>query len=79
MSVYPRLVFLRSREGLKLEQELLGFAETVPSWLADRNDAQTAVADWERLIGDEVKIWDIPGNHFQPFSTDNVSRVPHFL
>lgn len=75
MSVYPRVAFLRSREGFRLDPGVLSFGETIPGWLVDREDARAACVDWECLIGDEVKMWDIPGNHFQPFFSENVSAV----
>jgi hypothetical protein len=61
-------VFLRSKEGLASD-----IGENIPAWLADRNDARTAVEGWERLLRKEVKMLDIPGNHFQPFMPANVS------
>jgi len=65
---YPRLAMLRSREAV----EVLDIRH-VPLWLGDRSDPQQAVVGWEHLLGAKVRIWDIPGNHFQPFTSQNVS------
>ena len=74
LECYPRTVFLRSKEGVVSD-----IGENIPMWLADRNDARTAVEGWERLLGKEVKMWDIPGNHFQPFMPANVSVAWYLL
>lgn len=68
---HPRVAFLRSREGMKVEPESL--RGEVPVWLADRDEPETAVGGWERLLKGKFKRWDIPGNHFQPFLAENVS------
>lgn len=65
---FPPLTFLRSTEGLKLENV------DVPSWLADRNDLDKLVEGWQTMVGAPVKAFDIPGNHFQPFKSENVSK-----
>ncbi|KAF9263364.1 ketoacyl-synt-domain-containing protein [Marasmius fiardii PR-910] len=67
---HPPLVLLRSSEGLNLKGNV-----EVPTWLSDRSDARTAVAGWEQLVGTEVKVIDIPGNHFEPFNEVNVPLV----
>lgn len=68
---HPRVAFLRSREGMKVEPESL--QGEVPVWLADRSEPETAVGGWETLLKGKLKRWDIPGNHFQPFLPANVS------
>lgn len=68
---YPRVAFLRSREGTKLERESM--REKVPVWLADRDDPETTVSGWEMMLGGKLRRWDIPGDHFQPFLPENVS------
>lgn len=65
---FPPLVLLRSREGFQ-PVDIPG----VPKWLVDRSDVQQAIAGWEFLTGSSVKVWDIPGHHFQPFHPANVS------
>jgi len=65
---YPRVVFLRSREGMEIES----MQEEVPVWLGDRDEPETTVSGWEALLKGKVERWDIPGDHFQPFLPDNV-------
>ena len=67
---YPRVAFLRSREGMKVDCESM--RENVPAWLADRDEPETTISGWETLLKGEVKRWDIPGDHFQPFLPENV-------
>jgi hypothetical protein len=68
---YPRVTFLRSKEGVKVESKLVG--EEVPVWLTDRNEPETTVRGWETLLMGKLKRWDIPGDHFRPFLPENVS------
>ncbi|PBK78491.1 polyketide beta-ketoacyl-synthase [Armillaria solidipes] len=68
--VCPPMVLLRSSEGFNPE----GVAD-VPKWLADRSDAKNATTGWDSLTPSPVKVFDIPGNHFQPFSTANIASV----
>ncbi|THH20593.1 hypothetical protein EW146_g801 [Bondarzewia mesenterica] len=66
---YPRLVLLRSEQGFKSA----GISD-MPRWLADRSNPHEAVAGWQSLVGEAVKAFDIPGNHFQPFHTSNTRK-----
>lgn len=68
---YPRVTFLRSREGVKIESESI--LEEIPVWLTDREEAETTVRGWEVLLEGNLKLWDVPGDHFQPFLPENVS------
>ena len=47
----------------------------IPSWLADRSDPQTSIAGWSVQTNSPIKIWDIPGDHFQAFNIFNVSLL----
>ena len=78
---HPRVAFLRSREGMKVESESM--RENIPVWLADRDEPETTVSGWETLLGGKLKWWDVPGDHFQPFLPENVcvsefSHVPDY-
>lgn len=68
---YPCVAFLRSREGVKVESELM--QEELPVWLIDRDEPETTTRGWETLLKGKLKRWDIPGDHFQPFLPENVS------
>lgn len=68
---FPRVAFLRSREGVKVESGLMG--EEIPVWLTDREVSETTTGEWEVLLKGELKRWDLPGDHFQPFMPENVS------
>jgi thioesterase domain-containing protein len=63
---YPALALLRSTEPFRDAT-----IEHIPDWLRERNPAQAA-ASWEMLAGAPVKVWEIPGNHFQTFHASNV-------
>lgn len=65
---FPALTYLRSTEGVNLKS-----VQDIPSWLAERNDLNKLVEGWETLTGTRVKTFDIPGNHFQVFKSENVS------
>ena len=66
----PRAVMLRSREGFAMAK---GNSQS-DSFLADRRDPATMVAEWEAALGSKVPVLDIPGNHFEPFEPKNVSH-----
>lgn len=68
---YPRVAFLRSREGMKVEFESM--REEFPAWLVDRDEPEVTIRGWETLLKEKLKRWDVPGNHFQPFLAENVS------
>lgn len=70
---FPKIILLRSRDGF-----LPGGIDNVPSWLSERGDPRDAVAGWEALVGCPVRVRDIPGHHFEPFSPSNVRR-PKFI
>ena len=69
---YPRVAFLRSREGVKIEPGSM--REKTPVWLADREEPETTTSGWETLLKEKLKRWDVPGDHFQPFMPENVSE-----
>ncbi|KAL0948282.1 hypothetical protein HGRIS_010876 [Hohenbuehelia grisea] len=66
----PPLAMLRSSEGYNPP----GVAD-VPIWLADRSDPKLASAGWQSLTATPIRIFDIPGNHFQPFHQSNIGGV----
>jgi hypothetical protein len=68
---FPPVVFLRSQEPYRDES-----VSGVPLWLADRSEPTESVRGWEQLLGKSIRILDIPGHHFNPFSPSNVSFDP---
>ncbi|KAF9240177.1 putative polyketide synthase [Melanogaster broomeanus] len=62
------LTFLRSSDGFCPPG-----IEDIPSWFSERNNVELVVGPWEALVGEPVKVWDIPGHHFEPFSSAHVS------
>ena len=64
--VCPPIGFLRSESGYAVE----GVTD-IPMWLADRSDSTNVVTGWSTLSS-SVKVWDIPGHHFQAFDNANV-------
>ncbi|GJF00139.1 polyketide synthase [Phanerochaete sordida] len=72
-----RAVMLRCREAF-------AFAGSTPPsasdrFLADRKDPRAIVRGWEDVLGVEVPVFDIPGNHFEPFLPHNVGQVSNAL
>lgn len=70
---YPKLAILRSSEGVKAN------GVQVPVWLADRSNPRQVITEWESLVKTTIKCWDIPGNHFEPFSAANVSSSSLYI
>ena len=64
---YPRVAFLRSREGV-----IESIGGKTPAWLVDRGEPETTINGWEALLKGKVERWDVPGDHFQPFLPENV-------
>jgi len=65
---FPPLVLLRSREDFQAPG-----ISGIPTWLKNRSDARQATFGWESLTGSPVRVWDIPGHHFQPFLHSHAS------
>ncbi|KAG5652522.1 Type I Iterative PKS, partial [Sphagnurus paluster] len=65
----PPIVLLRSEEGFSAT------GVEVPLWLSNRDNPRLAASGWEALSGDQVKLIDIPGNHFQPFHASKIREV----
>ncbi|KAK7024447.1 hypothetical protein VNI00_016298 [Paramarasmius palmivorus] len=66
----PRVALLRSKDGYMSPRKDI----IVPEWLADRSDPNTARQGWEE-VSSKLKMWDIPGNHFEPFQPGNIAEV----
>ncbi|KAL0573556.1 hypothetical protein V5O48_008404 [Marasmius crinis-equi] len=64
----PPLALLRSKEGYS------SATVEVPEWLSDRTDHLKARQGWSELSR-TLRVWDVPGNHFQPFSPSNIQEV----
>ncbi|KAL4890075.1 beta-ketoacyl synthase [Aspergillus ambiguus] len=41
-------------------------------WLESRQDRVLALRQWERILERSLVVYDIPGNHFEPFNDENV-------
>lgn len=67
----PRVVLLRSSEGFSAA----GYALPENKWLHDRTDVKTSSGAWEELVGEKVKVIDIPGDHFTPFEPGHIDRT----
>ncbi|KAF5386448.1 hypothetical protein D9757_005864 [Collybiopsis confluens] len=70
----PPLVFLRSNAAYE-EKTIVD----IPSWLADRSDPNSALEGWYALAKSPIKMWDIPGHHFQAFDNMNIESVSRKL
>lgn len=68
--------------GSKIKTVYLKSEETIDTqaacgvqypWLSDQNARIAAIREWETLVGDNIKVLPIPGNHFEPFLSHNAS------
>ncbi|KAJ5170457.1 uncharacterized protein N7500_003240 [Penicillium coprophilum] len=48
-------------------------------WLEDANARIESLSNWQSVIGQELLVFDIPGNHFEPFKPANVHDVSEKL
>lgn len=62
-------VFLWSKDGFEPPDTIAD----LPAWLVDRTDPSILTSGWDFLCGSPVRTIEIPGHHFQPFETANVS------
>lgn len=69
----PKLktVMLRSRDVMDTES-LCGVSY---EWLSDQDARSDAITAWEGLVGGHVKVLSIPGNHFEPFTRNNIRET----
>ncbi|KAJ8522836.1 hypothetical protein ONZ45_g671 [Pleurotus djamor] len=65
----PPIALLRSSDGYNPP------GIDVPAWLADRGDSQLDTVGWTVLTSAPLRVFDIPGNHFEPFRQYNIQRV----
>jgi thioesterase domain-containing protein len=65
-----KTVMLRSRDVFDTES-LCGVRY---DWLNRQDTREDAIAAWEELVGGHVEVLPIPGNHFEPFSKENVGK-----
>ena len=68
MERFPKMVMIRCSEGFNV-RALPGCENKKMPFLEDRSDPKRSVQDWERLTGQSIPILDIPGHHFEPFTT----------
>ncbi|KAJ5799242.1 polyketide synthase [Penicillium psychrosexuale] len=77
----PPVVLLRSVEGWRRDGDtsdprgVMNPNSIENAWLQDRSDVRTATVDWEVLTGTKVRCFDIPGNHFRAFDSENIREV----
>ncbi|KAG2066907.1 ketoacyl-synt-domain-containing protein [Suillus decipiens] len=67
------LVLLRSSEGYAPP------GLNVPDWLQYRSSEAAVVGEWEALTQSSVKTWPIPGDHFSPFTAENIEQTSQQL
>ncbi|KAJ8496323.1 hypothetical protein ONZ45_g12501 [Pleurotus djamor] len=65
----PPIALLRSSDGYNPT------GIDVPAWLADRGDSELDIVEWTALTSAPLRVFDIPGNHFEPFRHSNIQRV----
>ncbi|KAG2147424.1 polyketide synthase [Suillus bovinus] len=67
------IVLLRSSEGYAPP------GLNVPDWLQHRGSDNAVVGEWEALARSPVKTWSIPGDHFAPFTPENIEQTSQQL
>ncbi len=74
---YPKIVMLRSQDIFDCEA-LCGVHYP---WLSSQEVRSDTIATWEMLVDQHIQVLDIPGNHFEAFSPQNVrgSRSSYFF
>ncbi|PWY93214.1 ketoacyl-synt-domain-containing protein [Aspergillus sclerotioniger CBS 115572] len=48
-------------------------------WLESQEERLASLRKWEALLGRQLTTYNIPGNHFEPFSHDNVGTMTKAL
>ncbi|KAH8105565.1 polyketide synthase [Phellopilus nigrolimitatus] len=76
---YPNVVMLRCSDPFPLTRVAGHVASESMPFFEDRSDPRASVRDWERLVGKDVPILDIPGHHFEPFAPKNVNALSEQL
>ncbi|KAL8823528.1 MAG: hypothetical protein Q9191_005774 [Dirinaria sp. TL-2023a] len=66
--IVAKVVMLRSRDTFDSE----GLCGVRYPWLSDQQTRSQAIAAWEKLVGQSIKVLEIPGNHFEAFTQQNV-------
>ena len=71
---FVKAVMLRSRDIL----DTVKLCGVRYDWLSNQAARDDAVKRWEEMLGGEMHVLDIPGNHFQVFDQEFVSlKVDH--
>ncbi len=66
-----KFCYLRSRNTFDSE----GLCGVRYPWLSDQEERTNAINSWKTLVGHDIQVLDIPGNHFEVLASENVSRV----
>ena len=45
-------------------------------WLCEKSVRDRDIQRWNSLVNNPLTVFNIPGNHFEPFEEDNVSYSP---
>ena len=64
-----KVIMLQSRDTFDSEA-LCGIQYP---WLQEQEERKSAIKAWCKLLGREMPVLEIPGNHFEPFKMENVS------
>lgn len=59
---------LRSKEAFRVSG-----LEVSDEFLSDRGDSSVTLKGWKEVVGGDIPVLDIPGNHFEPFEPRFVS------
>ncbi|KAG2065468.1 alpha/beta-hydrolase [Suillus decipiens] len=51
----------------------------VPDWLQHCSSKAAVAGEWEALTQSSVKTWPIPGDHFSPFTAENIEQTSQQL
>lgn len=70
----PRTAFLYAVDAVTTDFLAEEGDEHAPydAWLCEREDRKLALGGWEKLLGEEMKVIDLPGNHYNILERERV-------
>ena len=71
----PRVVLLRAKDNFECPGRDLPYHP----FLDHQGDPKLVVKGWEAIVRDQVKMFEIPGNHFDLFEENNIASTSEHL
>ena len=70
-ALLKKAIMLRCQEAFTIQHA--GVAALSNPFLENRLDPRMMTAGWEAVLGFQIPVLDVPGNHFEPFAPQYVS------